>query len=217
MNKKLLQTQKATSLRLLLLIGLTVVLLLQIGLVAMSQTLLTNYSHQVASAVSVSSSDAKTLSDLESVNRLLQDQAETVEKARGITADKSNTYAYQNKIINDITTYSRQSGLSIVGWSFSDNEAVAPASTPANAQTSAAPAGQSSVPAGVTPVTVTVNLGPGTTYESLYTFLQLLEGNLLRMEVQGLNLSRPAEGPGDSQDSSTISLSTLTIQVYKEK
>ena len=210
-------TLNATSLRIALLTGVALVLLLQIGLIALGQSIITSYSQKVASAVSVSSSDEKTLQDLETVNKLLKQQEEIVEKSRGITADKSNTYAYQNKIIQDIATYGERSGVSITGWSFSE-----PAGTPttgaatgaATAAGAAAPA-NTGAPTGVTPVDVTINLGPGITYDSLYTFLQLLEGNLLRMEVQGINLSRPSTS-GD-ETGSTIGLSTLTIQVYKQK
>lgn len=204
----------AASLRITLLAAVVVVLLLQVGLIVLGQSLIKSYGEKVAAAVSVSSSDEKTLKDLESVNRLLKQQEKTVKKAQGITADKSNTYAYQNKIIQDIATYGEKAGVPITGWSFSESNA--PAGTAATNATAAAPAAGIAAggPAGVTPVNVTLSLGAGISYDSLYTFLQLLEGNLLRMEVQGINLARSS---GGTDNSTGIGLSTLTIQVYKEK
>ncbi len=215
MPKKLSFKLTATSLRLVLLASLAIIILLQIGLIVLSQHLLTGYSHQVASAVSVSSSDEKTLQDLENVNKILQADTKTVKKAQGITADNSNTYAYQNKIIQDLASYGQKSGINITGWAFSDETTPATGTAASTSATTKAASKGAAAPSGVTPVTVTVSLAPGITYKSLYTFLQLLEGNLLRMEVQGLNLSRPAEKTDNAPGG--VPLSTLTIQVYTRK
>ena len=216
MSKKSSLTFTPVTLRIALLAGLIVVILLQAGLIALSQSILNTYSQKVASTVSVSSSDEKTLQDLENISRLLDSQKETVKKAGGITADKSNTYAYQNKIIQDLAVYGQKSGINITGWSFTDETAVAGATTGAAAPASAtAAAATPGAPTGVTPVTVTLNLGPGITYNSFYTFLHLLESNLLRMEVQGVNLARPAAAANEQSSGGEVGLSSLTLQVYK--
>lgn len=209
----------ASSLRLVLLVSVLLVVLLQVGLIFLGQNLITKYGQQVAQAVSVTQSNTKTLSDLEAVNTTLRTQEKTVTKAHGVVADKDNPYAYQNQIIEDITAYAKQAGVTITGYTFAD-EAAAPGATgaaataPASAATTGAAAATAAVPASVSPITVTLAIAPGMSYDSLYKFLQLLEGNLLRLEVQGLTLARTSaqEGGGNY-----VSLSSLTIQAYKRK
>lgn len=206
----------ATSLRLMLLGGVGIAILLQIGMIVLGQHAIITYGKEVASAVSVSKSDKETLQSLESIDTMLRAQSETSKKAQGIVASKTDTYSYQNQIIKDLTVYSQMAGLQITGYAFSDSASgtkpgASPASTPT---TSGAAKAQAGTPAGVTPINVTLTLAPGMRYDTLYKFLQLLEGNLLRMEVQGLNLSRAA---GQDVSPDAVALTTLNLQVYKQK
>lgn len=215
MSKKLPDNLTATSLRLMLLGGVIVVVLLQIGLIVLGQNITGTYGQEVAKAVAISKSDEATLHDLESVNNLLKEQAKTVKKSSETIANKTDTYSYQNQIIKDLTVYSQKANIQITGYAFSGDEVTSKATPNAAAASTPTAKGAPAIPPGVTPVTVTLSLAPGVSYASLYTFLQLVEGNLLRMEVQGLNLSR---SPGGSDaDTSSIGLSTLNLQVYRQK
>ncbi len=214
----------AATLRWVLLGALVIIVLLQVGLIALGQKTLTSLSDEVSSSVTTASSSEQTLRDLQSVDTLLSQQATTVEKSKLLVADKSNTYRYQDQIIQDITNYAGMAGITVTGFAFSASAdggdtagAAAPAASTPSTGTAAAP-----TPAGVDPVNVSVTLAPGVSYESFYTFLQLLEGNLLHMQVESLNLASGGGGGADadasgSSDGNSIGLSTLSIRVYTQK
>lgn len=222
MNNFNLKSMSASKFRLVLIGLVLLIIVAQIGLIALGQKAISGYGDEVSKSVSLSSSNEKTLRDLELVNTVLEKQKETVEKASRITVDKTDTYAYQNQIIREITAYTAKANMAAVGFSFSSattdgtqpGAAAAPAPAPAadgTVATGAATAG----PVGVTPVNVTVTLASGGSYEDFYTLLHLFEGSLLRMEVDGVNLSRP--GASTDGSSSSAAPSTLNIKVYQKK
>lgn len=214
MNSKTLNLT-ATNLRYILLAASVVLLLLCAGGIALGQHLVTSYGAQVTSIVSLSSSNEKTVRDLESVSRSLEQQKPIVEKSKKIIADKSNTYGYQNQVITDVTRYADLAGLKATGFSFADSSAAGASGTASAAKTPAATTAPTAValPTGIKPVNVTVSFASGIPYPNLYKFLQLLEGSLLRMEIDQLNLSR-TEG---ANSSANPGLTSLTIRIYTEK
>lgn len=215
MNKSFAGPLTAPKLRILLAVSVILLLLAQGGLIVLGQNAISAYGQEVSSSVAQSSSNEKTLRDLQSVSAALKAQESTVNKSKQlITSKNDETYTYQNQIIQDITRYAERSGLSATGFSFTSTDTTtvggaAPAPAPVAAGGAAVTA---KIPPGVTPVNVTVTFASAGSYESFYKFLQLLEGNLLRMKIDGLNLSRPA---GDAADSTGIT--SLTIQAYTQK
>ena len=215
MPKTSMSKMTATRLRIILLSSVLILIIASAGLIVLGRQVITSYGTEVASAVSVSSSDEKTLRDLEVVSKSLEQQKPVVEKSKRIIADKTKTYAYQNQIIQDITRYAAMANIQIAGFAFSDGGGAAAGTGAAPAPAAATPAtgGAAAIaaPAGLNPVNVTVTFAGATSYKTLYKFLQLLEGNLLRMEVDGLNLARP----GGTEASSGIA--SLTIRIYTTK
>lgn len=223
-----LKALSATQVRTILLIATVALLLGQVGLIIAGQRIILSSSQPVAEAVAQASSSQQTLRDLETVKVALEKQEETVKKSALVAADASNTYLYQNNIINDISTYATKAGLNPTSYTFSDSssgsaESTATAATPAATEAAppadAAPADPSAAPAAAaaapTTATVTVAFDGDVTYTSLFNFLRLLEGNLLRMEIDGINLSRTSGGteegggPADKLD-----ISSLIIKVH---
>lgn len=206
----------ATKLRIVLLAVVGLLLLSQVGMIFLGQNAVSSYGKQVADAVSLASSNEKTLQDLEKVSAALDAQKSTVEKSKKLIASKDDTYKYQNQIIQDITRYADKSGLKATGFTFTDVTTAKGTPAAAAAPTTPAAGGQTGaakIPAGVQPVNVTVALSSGASYDSLYSFLQLLEGNTLRMEVDGLNLS----GGSSGESGANSAVTTLNIKVYKQK
>ena len=216
--------------RLVLIVVVVLSFLAQAGLVFLGQSAITSYSSEVSTAVELSSSNSKTLQDLEIVSTTLEDHKDTVEKSKKLTVDSSDVYGYQNQIITEITRYANKANLSTTGFAFTTGAATdgattttapatAPAATPAPGPATGVPATAAAGPTGVTPVEVTVTFAPNATYGQLYTFLQLLEGSLLRMEVGALSLSRPAASSGSETGPqvNSIGLSSLNIKVYMKK
>lgn len=214
MNKSFAGQLTASKLRILLIVGVALLLLAQGGLIVLGQNAISAYGQQVSSAVALSSSNEKTLRDLESVSLALKQRESTVNKSKQLIASKEDeTYTYQNRIIQDISRYAEKAGLNATGFAFaSDAPAASGASAaPAAAAPVAGAAAATGTPAGVSPVNVTVTFAEEGSYESFYKFLQLLEGNLLRMKIDGLKLSRPGES------GASTGISSLTIQAYTQK
>lgn len=214
MNKSFAGQLTASKLRILLIVGVVLLLLAQGGLIVLGQNAISAYGQQVSSAVALSSSNEKTLRDLESVSLALKQRESTVNKSKQLIASKEDeTYTYQNRIIQDISRYAEKAGLNATGFAFaSDAPAASGASAaPAAAAPVAGAAAATGTPAGVSPVNVTVTFAEEGSYESFYKFLQLLEGNLLRMKIDGLKLSRPGEA------GASTGISSLTIQAYTQK
>lgn len=213
MSKNLLSQLTASKLRLVLL-GFTAILVLASGgLIVLGQQAVSSYGTQVSSVAAVSSSDKKTLQDLEIVSRALKSQKPVVDKSKLIIADKSNAYGYQKQVIQDVTRYAEMAGIQVVGFSFAEasGKTTGTAAPPVTPTASAgAKAGGIATPSGVSPVTVTVTLGGNVSYATLYKLLQLLEGNLLRMEIDSLDLKRPS-------GTETSTVSSLTIRIYTKK
>lgn len=217
--------------RLILIASAVVAILAQAGVIYLGQASINSYSAQVAEAVATSSENDKTLQDLELVSAILERQEETVEKSDKLAVDGTDTYAYQNRIIDEISHYAAKAGLRTTGFTFTTDVGAAGAGTPAAGATPApaaatpaaggadATAGTvSPAPTGVTPVEVSVELAPGATYEQLYTFLKLTENSLMRIEVGSISLSSSAGGaaPADAAGAGGVGLTTLNVKVYKK-
>lgn len=216
-----LSSLSASKLRWVLVGALAIVILLQVGVIVLGQQAITAYSKDVAASVSTDTSNKETLSDLQTVKGLLEEQSETVKKSQLLLADKSNPYAYQNQIISDITNYANMAGVQVTGFTFSSAAAGDGGSAEASS-TPAASASSATGPAGLAPISVSVSIVPGIPYESFYEFLQLIEDNLLHMQVGSFSLSSgggatTGGGEGAAANPNTVALSTLTIQVYSQK
>ena len=170
------------------------------------------------------SSDAR-LQNLRQLEAQLKKYEDTIQTAQSIVAD-SQSYQYQNQIINDITNYANQAGISIVSITFPDSSGssesnspapapqAAPTEPPAAAGEGNAEGGSESAPAAAAPaapsiksVQASIQLGEGVNYNSLLHFVHLIEQNLTRMQISDLSLSG---GSGESGGSSQ----NLNIEVY---
>lgn len=223
MSKKIdLKSLSATNLRIILLVTITGLLVGQVGLIVAGQGIIRSFSQPVADAVARSNSSQQTLRDLETAKVILDKQTDTFEKSSLIAADTTNTYLYQKTIIDDISAYAARAGLNPSSYTFSGAEgegdsagaAVPAAPTPA---ADAEPAGGGAAAVAST-TTVTVAFDGNITYGSLFSFLQLLEGSLLRMEIDSLSLSRSSaatETEGDTP-ADRLDISSLNIKVHTQ-
>lgn len=214
-----LKSLSATQFRTILLIATLALIVSQVGFIIAGQRIILSSSQPVAKAVARSSSSQQTLRNLETVKVTLKRQDATVKKAALVAADTSNTYLYQNNIIDDISAYAAKAGLSPTSYTFSDSVSAegAAATPPPTATAATDPASTAVTPAAsATPTTVTVAVvfGGDVTYSSLFTFLRLLEGNLLRMEIDGLNLARSSGSPEGASSPDKLDISSLNIKVH---
>jgi len=190
----------ATRLRLLLSVSLFVITLIGgAGFYFISRTL-----RSMALDISHTTVDATASRDnvqiLQKIQQQLVDDKEVIARANSIVAD-SQSYQYQDQIVNDLNDYAKKAGIAITNLDFG-----ATTTTPAgNAAT--LPATATPAPAGVNSKSVTVTLKNPVDYTSLLHFIRSIEQNLTKMQISKIGISK---GNSGNQVSSDI----LTIQVY---
>lgn len=157
-------------------------------------------SHVVADA-NASQDNIQTLQKLE---EKLQQEKDVVARANSIVAS-SQSYQYQNQIINDLNAFAGKAGIGITNIDF--GEAGTPGSSSSNAQPAkpTAPA-----PPGLTATTVSVTLANPVPYDGMLRFIHAIEQNLTKMQISNVALAKGSEG-------NTITSEVLTIQVYLKK
>ena len=201
----------AVKLRLLLFVALLLLLATQAGITLLGQRMFTAYSQQVAEVVAESSSNDKTLQALETAQSRLNEQKETVDKASQLVAPKGEDYQYQSRVVEDLSRYAEAAGIKIANYSFSDAAATTTGTAAAKPATGTTTPTAFKQPTGVTPVSISISFAEGTTYETTYKFLQLLEGGLLFMQPESITLSAAVEG-----DESASGVSSLNLRIYKK-
>lgn len=148
------------------------------------------------------------IAKLKSANAWLKKNNDIVERTGAIVAE-SKLYQYQNQIIEDFNSYGRQTGIPVLGYSFSSSTLPANGATPPPAPTTpAAPAPATKAPPGVNSTTVTVTFGEQVNYQAFLNMLKLLEQNVTRMQVTDVSLSPDALNP------QAIATPNITVIVY---
>ena len=226
------KSMSAVKLRLILVAALTLIILGHIGIPLLGQHLLQQNSQSVTEAVSHETSSRETLENLESAQRLLKEQAETVEKAKLLFAD-ANSFNYQRQVIEDINAYAAMAGVGITGFTFSSGQegsSTTPAAGGAAPAAPAAPTAPAAPIAGATPggatatttnsATVTVNLQSPIEYETFLKFIKLIQGNVTQFRIQTMSLSGGSGGGQATNEGapaasgSTVDMPSITMEVY---
>jgi hypothetical protein len=157
------------------------------------QTMASDVSHTTVDANA--SRDA--LQTLQKIQQQLSDDKDVVARASSIVAE-SQSYQYQDQIVNDLNDYAKKAGISITNLDFG---ATSTAATPA------APVTTTPTPTGVKSTAVTVTLKNPVNYNSLLHFFSSIEQNLTKMQISKIGISKGNSGNDVSSD-------ILTIQVY---
>lgn len=113
-----------------------------------------------------------------------------IDKAALVVAE-TQTYQYQNQIVNDIQSYADKAGVTILGYSFP--------------QESATPVAD---PTGLKSVSAALTLKTPLSYTSYVQFLQYIEQNITKMQITNLTLSPDPALPYNIKDT------TVTLKVY---
>lgn len=123
---------------------------------------------------------------LRQLQQTLEQSDELIAKADSIFATDAN---YQARAITDLERYASEAGIDIASTEF-PTDATTPPSTRA----------------------VTVSLQQPLSYERLLRFLELVEGNLPKMQPTSLTIGRPTEPNGDQVTVSDITINISTRQ-----
>lgn len=133
----------------------------------------------------ISASDIERLKSLKSE---MEKNATTVQRAEQVIA-QSKEYQYQNQIIDDIYTYANRAGIEVTGYTFDDPTLTAAKKSPTDTAAIAIK--------GVRATNATIALRTPIAYTQFLTFLQLIESNLTKMQVTGVNISTDPENPNN--------------------
>lgn len=210
----------AVTMRAALVAILIIILLSMTGIFYLAYASLQKIAEEVSQTQAQAEASDARVQNLIILQKQLEDNSLAFDRAQQIVAE-SKSYQYQNQIINDLTHYADQAGLSITSFTFQD-EAVAksPSSTQSTSTTTDASSTNSSeassdsdntaVPtpsSSLKSTQVSIQLSESVSYQSLLHFLHLIEQNLTRMQVSGVSMAK-----GDTAD--TVGVQTLTIEVY---
>lgn len=211
-----------TRLRMALVGAIVLTYLIQAGVIILGQDMLKQSSSDVTAAVAKSDTSRHTLDNLTAAEQMLQKNKPSVEKSKQIIAN-STGYRYQTQIIDDLSNYAQETGLKITSFTFSDPNAA----TPGAAKTSVTPPASTAVGAaksiaGLTPVTVSIQLVTPIDYDSFLKFLRLTESNLTHMQIQGVQVSTAGVSstqntPDASASPRSVNISSINLEVYTKK
>ena len=143
-------------------------------------------NHKIADA----NASAKNVDELSALKQSLADSETLVAKANALFATEST---YQSLTLSSIQKYASDTGVSITDTVF--DKALEDGGAPT------APGGGH---------TVTVTIASPVSYDRLVRFLDALEGNLPKLQITGIDLSRPTAGAGDEIMSEDVIITVST-------
>lgn len=186
-------TMTATKLRTILSSALFVTTAIGIGIFYFANSMLSQVATDVGRTVADANASQNTLQTLQQTEKELTNNQAIVQRASEVVAN-SQSYEYQNQIINDLNQYASRSGLTLTNIDFS-SEATGTATTP----------GTVAAPAGVKTATISVTLKNPVDYTNLLRFMKAIEQNLTKMQISNISLTQDQEG---------VSSDVLSIKVY---
>ncbi len=150
----------------------------------------------------------------------LQKNKDVATRAASIVAD-SRQYRYQDQIVNDINTYAKAAGVTILGFDFSEggsnSESGGTTTGSDNSTTSGSNTNQATTPQtttqtpaaapGLKTVNASIQLDSPIPLTNFLIFLKYIEQNVTKMQITGVTLT-PADNP------SLITNPTINITVY---
>jgi hypothetical protein len=158
---------------------------------------LTSYSTQVSHAIGDSAASANNVETLQTIKKELVTQQSNELKATEVI---SPIGSYQSQVITDLSNYANLTGITIQNYTF----------VSAAAAVAAPVAAVSGSPALSLPTqTVTITIASPVGYTSLLEFIRAIEGNLPKMILSNVVVSRATSGDADS-----VSTTSLTIAVF---
>ena len=236
MVEQSLKTLSATKLKIVLISTLIFLVLIGGVLFWFLRGQLVEYAIQVnESETSATTSDASIVR-LKKLQKILNDDKDSVESAANIAGD-SQTFEYQEKILKDLSTYEKKTGIKIVSINFDEvKESAATAMTipgaittpgaldePGAGDLANAPGGEilddtsmgleggTAAPAStLKEVIITISITNPVKYASIMQFIRLIEFNLPKMQISGLSFTNTDAG----SNKLSLEYPSMTIRTY---
>jgi hypothetical protein len=177
----------ATRLRLLLSAAVVLLAGLTVTSIWVSQRFLTDQVRQTDHAKIDADLQEQNLAKLTKLQEELKQQATIIERAKQIAAE-STSYAYQDQVIADLTTYAAKSGVGVASIDFE--------------QTKSAPQNKTSL---------TLILRSPVAYINFLNFIYQIEQNLTKLQVTSIALAP------DPKDTNKLLNPSIKLEVFLKK
>lgn len=217
-------TMTAVKLRLILIAALVLVMIAGGALFSFGYSLLSDKAKETSEVATQASSSNTKIQQLNATKKLLDSNTKAVERASKIVAN-SESYVYQDQIIDDLNRIANKSGIQILDITFTDatvtggassvTAAPAAGASPSSTATTPTAGGAAGAPAALSPsvkaVSASVKISEKVQYDKMLDFLYAVEQNLTKMSISKVSL-RKADGLVDGKPA--VSTDQLTIEVY---
>lgn len=193
-------------------------LLLAIGLGIGGFILLRGVLAAKATEISQIATEVKGLSDnirkLESAGKTLKANEDVEVKAREMLAE-SQSYQYQDRIVQDLKAIAGTSGVNIKNVDFMVSQTSASAVVPqAPAQgTPGVATPTSNLPGGINQTKATITIESPVSYNSLLLFIRALESNSMKMQVSKVSITG-AGASSEAKNKDQVTSEAFVIGVY---
>ena len=150
------------------------------------------YAVEVSHAVTDSTASGKSIVELSTLKRELAEREPLVTKANQLF---STPASYQAQALKDIQKYASVTGVTIANTEFSKTPAATPPTSPV---------------VGTGEQSAIITLQSPTSYAKLLKFIDAIEGNLPKMQITGITVSRPTTASGDNVNTEKITITVAT-------
>lgn len=201
----------ATKFRILLAVLLIAALVLPIAGFGFARTYVDTYATTVGELSQKADASDHSLQTLQQLSSALESRKDVLKRTESIVA-ASQSYQYQDQIIEDLSSYAAQTGISISQFTFNaagTGAATTAPTTPPPAGGAPTTPGAPAVGGGIKSTSVTITLKTPVSYTNLLRFVRAIENNLTKMQLSNLSLSRAETGGAGA-----VSTQTLTVEVY---
>ena len=175
-----------TRLRVILSFTLVLIILIGAGIFYLAYNKLGESASETGQRAATARESQDTLQRLQALRKELESKRDNIAQASSIIADGQN-YAYQDRLVNDLTIYATRANLTVKNISFSSQ----PASSAAAATTD--PASELGSPVGLKKATVDITLGTPIKYQDLLNYLHYIELNLTKLKISRVVMTKSEE------------------------
>lgn len=202
----------ATKLRLLLIGALFLMIVICGAVFSFGYSLLSEKAKETSRVATEANASNSKVQQLAATKKLLDNNTRAMERASKIVTN-SESYVYQDQIIDDLNRIARKSGIQIIDITFTDAAIVGGTSAQPSTSTPSTPATPAAAPltGGVKAVSASVKISDKVQYDKMLDFLYAVEQNLTKMAISKVSL-RKADGLIDGKPA--VSTEQLTIEVY---
>ena len=199
-----------TRLRLILVGSMVALVAIAVAVFSLGYKQISNYATSSRAVAAQAQASNSSLQELIAVKKELESDQDVVQRASLIVSE-SQSYLYQDQIIQDINRFAQSAGIKVTNITFAgatgasgSGAATAATTTPSPTATSTPP------PPGVKTTTASVTVANPVDYNKMLTFIHSIENSLFKMRISQVSLSKTAE----AKSSNDVTSDVLNIEVY---